>query len=495
MRRPSPAWPLLLLLPLALSAGLAGRSRADAASEERAAAALRKAAGYFTSQVSVGGSYLWSYSEDLKTRRGETEATATQGWVQPPGTPAVGMALLRAHAATGERAYLDGAAAAARALARTQLGSGGWDYVIELDPEQAKRWHYRRDVEAGDRDTGTRRNTSTFDDNNSQSALRFLMRADAALEGKDAGIRRAVDYGLEQLLAARCPNGAWPQRWDGKPRDAAAYPVLSARYPEEWPRTWPGTRYYDFYTFNDNAIRDVVLTLLEAHRRYSKPEYLEAARAAGGFILRAQLPDPQPVWAQQYNLKMEPAWARKFEPPSATAGESVGVIRTLLDLYLYTGDAQYLKPIPPAVAWFRRSRLPGGERWARFYELKTNRPLYFTRQYELVYTDNDLPTHYSFQSEYGAPGMIAYYERVVGEGREAFRAREARMPDAAALSRRARDLEPRAAEAVSALDERGRWLEGGQLRSATFIRNAGVLAEYLAAARGRPLPPDDGLGR
>jgi hypothetical protein len=56
----------------------------------------------------------------------------------------------------------------------------------------------------------------------------------------------------------------------------------------------------------------------------------------------------------------------------------VDIIRTLLDLHLYTGDAGYLKPIPPALEWFQRSRTPNGQ-WARFYELKTNRPLYFTK--------------------------------------------------------------------------------------------------------------------
>jgi hypothetical protein len=35
-------------------------------------------------------------------------------------------------------------------------------------------------------------------------------------------------------------------------------------------------------------------------------------------------------------------------------------------------------------------------RVARFYELKTNRPLYFTRDYQLTYNDRDVPTHYAF---------------------------------------------------------------------------------------------------
>ena len=40
------------------------------------------------------------------------------------------------------------------------------------------------------------------------------------------------------------------------------------------------------------------------------------AERAGDFILAAQMPEPQPAWAQQYDAAMHPAWARKFEPAS-----------------------------------------------------------------------------------------------------------------------------------------------------------------------------------
>src|SRR3954470_19083766 len=81
-----------------------------------------------------------------------------------------------------------------------------------------------------------------------------------------------------------------------------------------------------------------------------------------------------PAWAQQYDADMHPAWARRFEPPAVTGGESHGAMRILLRVYRETGDARYLEPIPRALAYLRRSRLPDG-RLARFYELETNRPL------------------------------------------------------------------------------------------------------------------------
>ncbi len=78
--------------------------------------ALEKAAHYFRGTVSTNGGYLWTYSQDLKERAGEGEATETQIWVQQPGTPSVGFAYLRAYEATGEEIYLEAARAAADAL-------------------------------------------------------------------------------------------------------------------------------------------------------------------------------------------------------------------------------------------------------------------------------------------------------------------------------------------------------------------------------------------
>jgi len=79
---------------------------------------------------------------------------------------------------------------------------------------------------------------------------------------------------------------------------------------------------------------------------YGQAEYRAAVHKAGVFILLAQMPEPQPAWAQQYDRDMHPSWARKFEPPAVTGGESQGVMRTLLDLYRMTGDKKYLEPLP-----------------------------------------------------------------------------------------------------------------------------------------------------
>src|SRR5262249_29720495 len=115
----------------------------------------------------------------------------------------------------------------------------------------------------------------------------------------------------------------------------------------------------------------------------------------GDFLIRAQFPDPQPAWAQQYNRQMQPVWDRAFEPPAITGLESQDALETLLLLTRKTGEARFLAPVPRALAYLKKLRLPAG-RLARFSELKTNRPLFFTRDYKITYDGDDVPTHYGF---------------------------------------------------------------------------------------------------
>lgn len=224
--------------------------------------------------------------------------------------------------------------------------------------------------------------------------------------------------------------------------------------------------------------------MLEARRRFGEVKYLESAKRAGDFLIAAQLPEPQPVWAQQYTFDMVPAWARKFEPPSVCSSESAGAMRTLVDVYLATGDEKYRAPIPSAIEWFKRSRLPDG-RWSRFYELKTNKPLYFTKAYELTFDDSDLPTHYSFQSDYGVAGAIKYYEDVKSAGREKWLESHNAAPLAADQAKRpASALENRVRNIIAALDQEGRWLsKEGRIESRLFVQNFETLCDYLEGAQ------------
>ncbi|MFM7520666.1 MAG: pectate lyase [Planctomycetota bacterium] len=427
---------------------------------------------------------MWRESLDGATRDGERAAGPDEIWVQPPGTPSVGLALLALHAATGDDVFLTAARGAGHALARGQLASGGWEYSIDFTPDTFTA--VPRAGETARR--GQRAPDSTLDDDTTQSALRFLL-ALADVVPDDEAITRARDRALDGLLAAQLPCGAWPQRFDGRPVADGAFSTARATIPADWPRTWPRPDYKKFATLNDNALRDCVGVLLDAHRRLGRDDCRAAALRAGEFLIRAQLPEPQPAWAQQYDSHLHPAWARSFEPPAVTAGESAGAVRTLLDLFVETGDGRFLEPIPRAIAWWRRSEIAPGT-WARYYELGTNRPIYGDRDGTIHHDIGELSAErrdgYAWQGSFGVADTIRAYDKLRDGGRDAALAHRA-SPSRDARAKRARELGPKVHAALDSLDERGIWLTAPERGAAAVIdmkvvvRQLPLLAEYLAA--------------
>jgi PelA/Pel-15E family pectate lyase len=495
------------LFTAALASLALAATAAEPAPRDEATAALRRATAYFHGKVAAHGGYVYYYAEDLGRRWGEGEATKDQVFVQPPGTPAVGEAFLRAHAATGDRAHLDAARDAGRALVFGQLQSGGWAQRIDFDPQGTHVALYRHG-------RGKGRNHTSLDDDQTQAALKFLARLDRALGFKDAAIHDAARYAFDALLAAQFANGAFPQGFTGP---VAAQPVVKASYPADWPRTWPNPRYWDYYTLNDGLAGTVADTLLVAHEVYRDERALAALKRLGDFLILAQMPEPQPAWAQQYDYAMQPMWARKFEPPAIAGLESEDAIATLMKIHRATGDTKYLAPIPRALAYLKTCLLPDG-RMARYRELQTNRPLYLNRRaqdYFLTYDDTDLPAHYGWKQ----PTRLAALERdfaaaqagdVSSEGRSPLAGDSGAASPGDAPSHRAQarsyptpaDLAKLAAaarEAIRALDAEGRWVSTyagerlvGQpkfapgfryLDAGVFSQNVTLLSDYLAAMR------------
>lgn len=466
---------------------------AEPPSVDDARATLRRATGFMREQVGAKGGYAWRYSPDLTMRRGEAIVGPTQGWVQPPGIPAVGTAFLQAYEATKDPYYLDAAREAGAMLLKTQLRSGGWWYMAEFDPQAALAWCYRLGPDCRDSPTAREngwRNASTLDDNTTQGALAFLIRLDRALPTPDPGLRQGIRYGLGKLIEAQYPNGAWPVRLDRKTDQEAPPAGAHGSYPDEWPRLYVRIGGHPFYTTNDHLMRDMIRLFLLAHRTYERKAYKKAARRGGEFLLAAQMPEPQPGWAQHYDTAMRPIWGRKFEPPAIASRETAGIIDVLLDLHLYTGGERWLAAADRAVPWLERSRLPDGE-WARFYELETNAPLYMTKDYELTYADSDTPKHYGFKSSIAIPEALDRYHGFKAAGRKRYLAVNA-STTLADKGNAAAELIPIVAASIEQLDAQGRWIDDdGLIQSATFIKRVQALAKYIALRDRRPLVTGD----
>lgn len=448
-------------------------------------AAMKKAVVYAHTHLAREGGYASSYDKEGKIGEVEHGKSPTIISIQPHGTTTMGLAILRAYQATGDEVFLKAARDAAGALIKSQLASGGWDSDFDFDPEKAKKYHLRSQLDAGDKETGKRRNSSTLDDNKTQSALLFLLEMTHEPACKDdAELKRCTKIAMDALLAAQAPIGAWPQQFSG-PADAAS-PVLKASYPAEWSRTFPKVNYTGFYTLNDGNLERIAHLLFRAYELEKDERYLTALKKLGEFLLLAQMPEPQPVWAMQYDHDMHPAWARKFEPPSVTAYESLGALEVLHQLWVLTGDEKYLAPVQPALAWFERSKLPDGN-YARFYELKTNKPLFFVKDsYELTYDDSNMPTHYSFKDN--RQDDIDTFKKKLAQSREEQQKKLAGPQTPKEWASRAKGAASKARRAADSLDSEGRWLKDDQIDSGEFVKNLNAMTYYVEAARNSAKP-------
>lgn len=479
----------LVVSTLSIAGSLVEDCQAQAPTEKEATDAMLKAVAFFRENASAGGGYVFQITADLKRREGEGKVGTTTAWMEPPATPSVGSAYLEAYQLTGEPVLLEAAKETANALIRGQLESGGWDTKIEFAPEDRKRYAYRVD--------GTHaknaNNRTTFDDDKTQSAIRFMMQLDKELQFKDAAIHECAMTSLDAVLQSQYPCGAWPQSYQGQLPTTPNKPI-KASFPDTWSRTYTKTSYGVFYTLNDNTISDLIETLLDAWDVYGDKAYLQGAIRGGDFLRWAQLPQPQPGWAQQYDADMHPVWARKFEPPAVSGGESQGVLRILLDLYQRTAadekDAKrFLEPVPDALAYFKKSLRSDGK-LARFYELKTNRPLYFTLDYQLTYEDTNMPTHYGFVVVSGLNSIERRYQKLLETPVEKLNVRKPR-----AVAKRSPKFDSQVQKIISQQDARGAWVEPGRLayhkedqeadmiRSVTFRRNLLTLAQWISANR------------
>jgi pectinesterase len=297
-----------------------------------------------------------------------------------------------------------------------QRSSGGWPKDIDMakpsgDDEQ-------RAIAAARSNTD-----STIDNGATVTQMRFLLRVFTAQ--RDIADRDAFLRGLDYLLAAQYPNGGWPQ----------FFPLR--------------TDYSRHITFNDDALIGVA-TLLREVGAGTAGEFVDPARRerardavtrAVQLILAAQIRDGGRLtgWCQQHDAKtLAPVGARSYEHPSTSGSETVGITRFLMEID--NPSPEIVAAVEGAVTWLRSvaikgwrlerradSNAPGGydnvlvedasapPLWARFYELRTNRPIYSGRdgvvRYRLADIEIERRTGYSWIGPYAATLLNDLYPK------------------------------------------------------------------------------------
>lgn len=242
--------------------------------------------------------------------------------------------------------------------------------------------------------------------------MQFLARVSHA-----TGDRKYIDSfvrGVDYLLAAQYPNGGWPQFW----------PLRKG--------------YYAHITFNDDAMIRTMSVLRDVAKGEAPYGFVDAERrqrAAQAIdrgiqcILKTQIRQGENLtgWCAQHDEhSLEPTWARAYEPPSLSGGETVGIVRFLMSVEepsdeikaSITGAVEWLQIVQMKGVREERVRNKDGrtERllvvapdapplWARFYELNTNRPLYLDR--DSVFRYNYSEIDYERRSGYSYHGTWA----------------------------------------------------------------------------------------
>jgi PelA/Pel-15E family pectate lyase len=291
--------------------------------------AIERGVKFFPS-TSIEGGYGWFVTPDLSQRWGEGILDDRTVEVQPPGTPTVGMTLMRAFDVTEYTTAFRLAKATAAAVISGQNDLGGWGHVIAFDLPKPK--------------------VVSFDDDQTQTAMSFLM----AYEQKfaDDAVWAAVEKGLNLMTGSQLNNGGWPHR-----------------YPKQ-------NNYHDYATFNDEGINDCIRLMIEADNYYTNSQLRSSLSRVARFLMVSQLPPPQSGWAQQYNEHLQPAWARSFEPPSVCPQVTLNNLNSLMDLAVHLDNRDYLEPIHDSLRWLDEVQLPNGL-WARFIEIGTGDALYY----------------------------------------------------------------------------------------------------------------------
>lgn len=364
-----------------------------------------------------------------------SDAVGSEPWdlvvLRSPGTPAAGLLLVEAWERTREPRYLDAAKRNGDLLLQLQLPSGGWFSEMPVHGQELAFW-FKWYVP-----------WATLDDDVTTGAVRFLLEL-SRVTG-DERYRRAAERGLDLLLRAQLPSGAWP---------LTDRPV--------WLRTVTPS-FEDLPSLNDAATASVIRTLLRGAELLDRPDLVDAAARGGDWLIEARLGEPPASWAQQYDERGRPVPGRAFEPVALASWETRHALDALAALARVRPEARYCAAIEEGLAWLDQTALGPGC-WARFVSIETGEPLFLDIDGRPVAGPGQAKRPYRWTGDYGIPALFdslglpledaEIVPRIPGDAgdcpgspRRTRRRREARNPrarigEAGSQMGRARDVVP-----------------------------------------------------
>lgn len=277
---------------------------------------------------------------------------------------------------------------------RYQLPNGGWpkqlhdktviDYEKPVTPQLVEKIAQ----------TGI--NYATLDNKATTREIRILIDAFAKTQNTD--YLHGAERGIKYLLEAQYDNGGFPQYYPNK------------------------SSYRAQITFNDGAMINALEVLddvangrkgFDAVDVQFREQAKQAVTNGVDCILRLQVQqvDTLTIWAAQYDEKtLQPAKARAYEPAALTTSESVGIVRFLMK---QPPSPAIEKTIHAAVRWFQDHDIEGYRfnavkdtitgkmtrtlvrddsinSWARFYDIKNNKPVFGDRDHSVTYDFNEV---------------------------------------------------------------------------------------------------------
>jgi len=301
-----------------------------------------------------------------------------------------------------------------------QKNNGGWPKNYDI---QAILTDDQKDTLLSTKNTVN----TTFDNRTTYSHIACLSKVYYVI--KDERYKVAAFKGLDFILQSQYANGGWPQY----------FPLQKNNYSSH-------------ITFNDDVMAGIMKLLKEIVEGKVQYEFIDAEKKQKlktafdrglACILKMQINDAgkPTAWCQQHDeVTLEPAWARKFEPPSICNGESVDIV--LLLMSIKNPSKEVIAAVDNAVDWFNGSKILYTKEktikikdtvfkyhtsnrdkiivtdstappiWTRYYELKTHRPIFCNRDSKVVYSlaevDMERRTGYGWYT-YGPQKVLDRY--------------------------------------------------------------------------------------